>query len=226
MMNDTSHGVGAAWADYDRDGWLDLFVANAGEDPDAVTERDNYLYRNNGNTNRWLMIRLVGTVSNRSAIGAKVRLKTNIGGRTLWQLREISGGSGFCSQNDPRAHFGLGDATNAEILRIEWPSGTVQERRNVAVNQILTVTEPPRLQAVGRLPDGAFQFELTGGVGFRYALESSRPSYHPPHEPQDRPLDYQPLAHLEVSGVQCANSSGNSHPGPLPSDGRGCPKDG
>lgn len=86
-------------------------------------------------------MRLVGTLSNRSAIGAKVRVKATIRGKTFWQLREISGGSGCCSQNDLRTHFGLGDATNADLVRIEWPSGIVQELSNVAAKQFVTVTE-------------------------------------------------------------------------------------
>src|SRR3989442_7473136 len=69
----------------------------------------------------------------------------------MWQLREISGGSGFTCQNDLRANFGLGDATNVDIVRIEWPSGIVQETNKVAAKQFLTVTEPvvtitPRIQ--------------------------------------------------------------------------------
>lgn len=78
-----------------------------------------------------------------------MRVKATIQGKTFWQLREISGGSGYCSQNDLRAHFGLGNATNVEIVRIEWPSGIVQELRKVPAKQILTVTEPVRLQATG-----------------------------------------------------------------------------
>jgi hypothetical protein len=165
--------AGCAWGDYNNDGFLDLVVANTGPDLDRYEEHNNYLYRNDGNTNRWLMLKLVGSASNRSAIGAKVRLMATIAGKTFWQLREISGGSGYCSQNDMRAHFGLGNATNVDLVRIEWPSGTVQELRNVAMNQILTVTEPPRLQAAGHSSDGAFQFHLTGGIGFRYALQVS-----------------------------------------------------
>jgi hypothetical protein len=89
-----------------------------------------------------------------------------------WQLREISSGSGF-NASSPRAHFGLGAATNVDLVRIEWPSGTVQELRDVAVNQFLTVTEPPRLRARPKTADGSFPLELTGGVGFRYSLEVS-----------------------------------------------------
>ena len=134
---DLRNGEGCAWGDYDNDGFLDLFVANGF----FVTSANNLLYRNNGNSNSWLNLRLIGTVSNRSAIGAKVRLHATIGGKTFWQLREISGGSGFGSQNDMRANFGLGDATDADIVRIEWPSGIVQDTVQVGVDRLVRIRE-------------------------------------------------------------------------------------
>ncbi|MCZ7641319.1 MAG: ASPIC/UnbV domain-containing protein [Verrucomicrobia bacterium] len=105
------------------------------------------LYHNNGNGNSWLKVRLIGTVSNRSAIGAKVRVYAWVQGRRRWQLRELTAGTR--AQADLRAHFGLEQATMADIVRIEWPSGIVQELRKVPANQILTVTEPPALEALG-----------------------------------------------------------------------------
>src|SRR5438552_18836701 len=101
--------------DYNNDGFLDLFVAGG-------YSGKNLLYHNNGNSNAWLEVKCVGTVSNRSAIGAKVRAQATTGGRTFWQLREINGG-GVYNSMPLVAHFGLGDATNVELLRIEWPSG-------------------------------------------------------------------------------------------------------
>jgi hypothetical protein len=174
LTADGGYAWGCAWGDYNNDGFLDLFVANNGDnDFNSGVQWNNNLYRNNGNSNHWLMFKLIGTVSNRSAIGAKVRLQATIGGRNFWQLREISGGSGYCSQNDMRAHFGLGDSTNAGIVRIEWPSGTVQELRNVAADQILTVKEPPVLRGPPRIDDGPFPMTLQGGRGLRYTVEYS-----------------------------------------------------
>jgi hypothetical protein len=167
-VNELGHSSGSAWGDYDNDGFLDLFVCNGY----VYTNRNNLLYRNNGNNNAWLNFRLVGTASNRSAIGAKVRLKATVHGRTFWQMREISGGSGFLCQNDMRANFGLGDATNADLVRIEWPSGTVQEFQNVAVKQFLTVTEPPGLSSAA-ISNGIVQLVLKGGRGFQYDLQAS-----------------------------------------------------
>ena len=163
----SGHGqsICAAWGDYDNDGFLDLFIARGGHETE-----NNYLYHNNGNSNAWIRIKLIGTVSNRSVIGAKVRLKATIGGNTFWQLREITVGNGF-NQSPLEAHFGLGDATNIDTVRIEWPSGTVQELQNVAPRQFLTITEPPRLLA-GKT-NGEPQFAIKGGRGFNYQINTS-----------------------------------------------------
>jgi hypothetical protein len=132
--NDVTIGFSAAWADYDNNGFPDLFMAGA-------LGTTNALYRNNGNSNHWLTLKLLGTRSNRDAIGAKVRVRATIGGAVRWQLRQVGGDAGM-GQNDPRVAFGLGDATNADRVRIEWPSGEVQELTDVAPNQFLAVTEP------------------------------------------------------------------------------------
>ena len=142
LVHDGVHSLSCAWADYDNDGDLDLFVAN-GIDAFGTNfpPEPGFLYRNDGGTNNWLLLRLVGVTSNRSAIGAKVRIFATIQGKSFWQLREVSGGAGYCSQNDLRVHFGLGDATTVESVRIEWPSGITQFLRDVVVNQLLTVEE-------------------------------------------------------------------------------------
>ena len=114
------------------------------------------------------MLRLKGTVSNASAIGAKVRLQATIWGKTFWQMREIATGDGYNGQCDLRAHFGLGDATNATTVRIEWPSGIVQEFANVAANQILTITEPARL-----VPLGPSEFQIRCWKGMVFEVQKS-----------------------------------------------------
>jgi enediyne biosynthesis protein E4 len=171
LVNDGAVSRSCAWGDYDNDGFLDLFVGNGGGPGSG--DHFNFLYRNDTNSNHWINFKLVGRASNRSGIGAKVRLKATIGGKTFWQLREISGG-GSLGQNDLRANFGLGDATNAEVVRIEWPSGTVQELRNLAANQFLTVKEAPVLTALGRLGSkSGFVMALKGGQGISYTVECS-----------------------------------------------------
>lgn len=165
LVNDRRHSWSCAWADYDNNGFLDLVVGNRHE--------ENSLYRNNGTGNRWLKVRLIGTRSNASGIGAKVRIKAQVFGQEMWQLREVSGGTGFCAQNALDAHFGLGDAMLVEILRIEWPSGIVQEFGDVAANQFLTITEPPVLTPLGLWPGGGFEMILTSRGGFDYAIEAT-----------------------------------------------------
>jgi enediyne biosynthesis protein E4 len=164
IVNDPGDSSGCAWADYDNDGFLDLFVANA-------TEQRNFLYHNDGNSNQWLKIKCVGGPSNRAAIGAKIRVQAqNSTGALFWQMREISGGHGI-GQNSLIAHFGLGNATNAQTVRIEWPSGIVQTLTKVAAKQLLTVSEPPLLQAA--LADGSVQLLLTDNIGSSTDVEAS-----------------------------------------------------
>jgi len=132
------------------------------------------LYHNNGNTNHWLKFRLVGTRSNRAAIGAKVRVRATINGRSFWQMREVPGGDGLRGQNSLHVHVGLGNATNADLVRIEWPSGTVQELPNIAARQFLTVAESgggPRLAVAHE--NGQVQLTLAGKQGSRFAIETS-----------------------------------------------------
>jgi hypothetical protein len=135
VATDNEPSSSAAWADHDHDGDLDLFVAN-------VNNYNNALYTNNGNGNAWIEIALTGTNSNRSAIGAKIRLKAVIGGAPMWQLREIRTRNGFFAQSDLTAHFGLGDATIVDSIKIEWPSGSNQTLVNLAPNQLLAIAEP------------------------------------------------------------------------------------
>ncbi|MBI1840298.1 MAG: VCBS repeat-containing protein [Verrucomicrobia bacterium] len=138
LVNDNGEGAGCAWADFNRDGFPDLYVSNF----QNQTDEANALYLNNGNSNAWLTVKCDGRVSNRSGIGAKVRVKATIGNRAMWQTREISGSGGYMSQNSLDASFGLGDATNIDVVRVEWPSSIVQEWRDIAPKRFLTLVEP------------------------------------------------------------------------------------
>lgn len=137
IVNDHGNSFGCAWADYDNDGDMDLVVAN-------INNENNFLYRNNAvseNSNKWINIKCVGTTSNKSAVGAKVMVKANINGTSQWQLRELNAGTGYASQNDMRAHFGLGTAAIIDSIKILWLSGSVNSFTNVEVNRFVTVTE-------------------------------------------------------------------------------------
>ncbi len=121
---------GAAFADYDRDGDLDVLIATNDGAP--------VLLRNDGgNRNHWINIRLSGTRANRSGLGAVVRIES-AGGRQWNMLR--SGGS-YCSASDLALTFGLGQDGVIRKLSVEWPSGTRQSFANVPVNQFVTIDE-------------------------------------------------------------------------------------
>jgi hypothetical protein len=124
------NAMGHAWADLDKDGDLDLFSVTHSKQP-------NYLFWNNGNTNRWLYIKLIGERSNKSAVGAKLRIKSN--GR--WQMKEVTSSTGIGGQGSYRNHFGLGSSSMADSLMIHWPSGFTQIITNLAANQNLVITE-------------------------------------------------------------------------------------
>ncbi len=164
VVNDGGNSQGCVWADFDGDGFPDLFVSKY--------NTNNCLYLSNPNTNHWLKVKCVGTQSNRMGIGAKVRVLATIGGRTFWQMREITSGDGLGSQN-LIAMFGLGGAASATVLRVEWPSGVVQEWRDVAANQYLSLTEPPRLSAPRLIAGGMVELDLTGGIGLAYTIQTS-----------------------------------------------------
>ena len=157
----------AVWVDSDNNGFLDLFIACG--DYEA---HPNQFFLNNGNGNHWLKVRLAGAVPNRDGIGAKVRVQATINGRTFWQLREISGNS--AGHGVPLlAHFGLGNATNAANVRIEWPSGTVQELTKVAANQAITVTEPAPIRLTWVLVPEGIRLECRGAANATYEVQTS-----------------------------------------------------
>ncbi len=123
-------GRGAAFGDIDNDGDVDVAVNNVHEPPN--------LYRlDTSRTASWTELKLVGTTSNRSAIGARVRIV--IGSTTL--VREVRGGGSYYSQNDLRVQAGLGDAARIDRVEVRWPNGNEEVWRDVPVKTIVTLTE-------------------------------------------------------------------------------------
>jgi hypothetical protein len=135
---------GAAFGDVRNDGNIDILVLNVGEPPslfmqDVPSPRHRVLFR------------LIGTRSNRAAIGARVTISS--GGMT--QFNEVRGGGSYLSQNDLRVHFGLGESKIMETVKINWPSGDVETLRNIAADAIYTITEGQGITNTQQLPPPA-----------------------------------------------------------------------
>jgi hypothetical protein len=132
-VTDEYDGRGVALADLGNRGAVDVIVANQNQPV--------VLYRNRPDTaNHWIAFTLIGTRSNRSAIGAEVVVEAS----ELRQRRVVDGGMGFASQNDRRLHFGLGRREWVDRVVIHWPSGTEQVLQHPLVDRQITVTEPAR----------------------------------------------------------------------------------
>jgi len=146
---------------------LDLFVVRGGRPELGEPDRQDILYRNNGNNNHWLHVKTVGRVTNQAGIGAKVMVTA--GG--LSQIREVSGGSGRTSQNSLPVEFGLGTYSGTVTIEIRWPaSGITQTVHNVDINQIVVIAEGG--QEVTPLSLGDPVEDRIGHLGYKdYSLE-------------------------------------------------------
>ena len=122
---------GVAFADINNDGSLEIAVNNQGEPP-------SLLQQSQAPTGHWVTLKLVGSRSNRSAIGARVFVSA-VGHR---QMQEVRSGGSYLSQSDLRLHFGLGSASVIDRIDILWPSGQKQALVNQSCSQVLTITEP------------------------------------------------------------------------------------
>ncbi|MEX2302500.1 MAG: CRTAC1 family protein [Bryobacterales bacterium] len=121
---------GAAFADFNNDGQIDIALA-------ALDETPTLLMNQGVRGNHWILVALSGSTSNRFGVGARVTVKAD--GRT--QVREVKAGGSYASSNDPRAHFGVGGAQAIDELIVEWPSGKVTRLANVEVDRVLPVRE-------------------------------------------------------------------------------------
>ena len=121
---------GCAFGDLDNDGDIDIVVNNLDAAP-------SILRNDGGNRNNWLLIKCIGTRSNRSAIGARVQVITG----DHAQIDEVSSGSSYYSQNDLRLHFGLGAAAQADHIEVRWPSGQKERFEAVPANHFIVIQE-------------------------------------------------------------------------------------
>lgn len=123
-------GRGAAYADFDHDGDLDILITENGG-PARLLRNDG------GNRNHWLNVRLIGRKSNRSGLGAIVRVESASGKQ--WQT--VHSGSSYCSQSDLALTFGLKQDPKVSRVSVEWPSGKSQQFENIPANQFITIDE-------------------------------------------------------------------------------------
>ena len=123
---------GLATGDFDNDGAIDVLIANLDGAPTVL--------KGTPEGGHWILLDLVGTTSNRSAIGARAAVQT--GGMS--QVREVRSGGSYQSQSDLRLHFGIGEHARIDSIRIRWPSGKEQVLESVEADRILRIKEPTR----------------------------------------------------------------------------------
>ncbi len=149
--SDLGNGGYVSTADYDLDGFLDLFVLNGRTDFVAAGEYQgpHQLFRNTGNTNNWIQIDLEGTYSNRDAVGAFVELFAG----EKQQIRFQDNGAHTFSQNFKRLHFGLGQNEKIDKIVVTWPSGRDSTVVNIRANQLIRIREEKRRFVKGEAND-------------------------------------------------------------------------
>jgi hypothetical protein len=135
---------GAAFGDIFNTGNVDVFLLNVGETPSLLKNRNADGYHR-------VLFKLVGTKSNRAAIGARVTIRA----AGVKQFSEVRGGGSYLSQNDLRQHFGLGTATKIDSVEIRWPSGKVEKLENIAADAIYTIVEGEGIRETKPLPPPA-----------------------------------------------------------------------
>ncbi len=125
---------GVAFGDLDNDGRVDMVVS-------VLNGPLKYFHNVSENKNHWILLKLVGTKSNRMGLGAQIHIITEDGNS---QWNEATTAIGYASSSDPRVHFGLGANTKIKVMEIRWPSGIKQALKDVEVDRVMTVEEPAK----------------------------------------------------------------------------------
>jgi hypothetical protein len=144
---------GAAFGDIFNNGNIDVVLLNVGEPPSVLLNTNRTPYHR-------VLFKLVGTKSNRAAIGARVTIHS----AGLKQFSEVRSGASYLSQNDLRLHFGLGTAAKMESVEIRWPNGTTETLQNVSADNIYTIVEGSGIRDTKPLPPPGAPVSVAGGV--------------------------------------------------------------
>jgi enediyne biosynthesis protein E4 len=138
---------GCAFGDFDNDGDIDVVV-------NTVNGLPQLLRCDSTSGNNWIKVKLIGTKSNRSGIGARVSCTATFPAESKphRQIDEVRSGGGYFSQSDLRIHFGLGKAQKVDLLEIRWPSGQVDTAKDLPINQLVTVKEGSGVIATEKFP--------------------------------------------------------------------------
>ena len=148
---ETGSQRGAAFGDINNDGNLDVVIMNIGKPP-------TLLINQRGSQNHRVLFKLVGTRSNRMAIGARITVKAG----KLTQINEVRAGGSYLSSHDPRLHFGLGQESRIEEVSVRWPGGKVENLRDVPADFIYTVVEGEGIKDKTALPKGDPDWAFAG----------------------------------------------------------------